>query len=204
MAKALGELYTVVTSESIAANDSWSQSSSFIDVKSQHILGVEITAISNGTESVTDEEMSFISPATTYDTTHEDLSSVVVTSADGLTTFTVDVDYSVNTDTGVITFIDSGTSGWANDGTVYHLDYDYTPEVTGDVTIKALKSLDSDVFENEENAEIETILTNIDYNGTVEIITVPVLGVEKIKFYVENGDALNSVAVTIKCKNTIL
>jgi hypothetical protein len=118
MAKALGELYTVVTNENIAANNSWSQSSPFIDVKSQHILGVEITAVSNGTESVTDEEMSFTAPATTYDTTHEDLSNVVVTSADDLTTFTVDVDYSVNTNTGVITFIDSGTSGWANDGTV--------------------------------------------------------------------------------------
>jgi hypothetical protein len=204
MAKTMGELYTVVSDESIAANDSWSQSSSFLNLSNQHMLGVEISVINDSVESIEDEEMSFTSPATTYDTGYTNLDNVVVTSADDLTTFTVDVDYSVDSATGVITYIDSGTSGWADDGTVYHLDYDYTPIVDGEIIVKVMKSLDNDVFEAAANATHISTMADIDYNGMIDVVTIPVFGCEKVKFKVENHDALHSVSVTIKCRNTIL
>ena len=204
MAKALGEIYTIVENESIAANDSWSQSSSIADLSGQHMFGIEVTLNSDSTESVSDEEISFTTEITTYDTGYEDLSSVVITSADELTTFTVDVDYTVNSETGVITFVDSGTSGWANDGTTYLLSYDYTPVVDGDVIVMYLKSLDNDIYEDAVNGEIISILTDITHNNMIDVETIPIFGLEKAKIHIENHDALHSVNVTIKCRNTIL
>lgn len=201
----MGSTTSIVTSQSVAADDSWLQSDS-IDVANQHILGIDVDVNSSSLVSVTDESISFTTENLEHDTGHMFLEggTVVITTTDGLTTFTEDVDYTVDYTNGTITFVDSGTSGWANDGTTYYLDYDYTPILTGDIVIKAVKSLDGTNFESNNSGEILKILSDIDKNGSSAVITIPVLGVEKVKVYIENKDTLYDVNVDVSSRNTIL
>lgn len=205
MAKVMGSTTSIVTSQSVAADDSWLQSDS-IDVLNQHILGIDVDVSSSSLVSITDESLSFTAENTEYDTGHMFLESgtVVVTTTDDLTTFTEGVDYTVDYTNGIITFVNSGTSGWVNDGTVYYLDYDYTPILTGDIVIRAVKSLDGTNFESSDSGKILKILSDIDKNGSSAIITIPVLGVEKVKIYIENKDTLYDVNVDVSSRNTIL
>jgi hypothetical protein len=80
--------------------------------------------------NVTDEDMTFTSTRIVWNTGRANISAVVIQDVTDTVTFTANTDYVVDAVNGTITFINSGTSGWTADSTVYHLDYKYTPDAS--------------------------------------------------------------------------